>query len=184
MALAVLVPVAMPKPKPKPKPDVTALTGGYRKTPTLQIGADVYCDTTLIAQVIDDLQHDPPLVPADEVMAYTDAADWPMPDTAALWARFRTEALSGGIQKWSVERYKRLLDIEAAPPAGLYRIFTDEDDGRTWLATPGYQRVTAFKKPAVDPKPSLLWGRLPGETKVVEVLRLGCGKLRWPPADA
>ena len=28
-----------------PKPDVVALTGGYRKTPVLQIGADVYCDS-------------------------------------------------------------------------------------------------------------------------------------------
>ena len=28
-----------------PKPDVVALTGGYRRTPFLQIGADIYCDT-------------------------------------------------------------------------------------------------------------------------------------------
>ncbi|MFU3884454.1 DEAD/DEAH box helicase [Pseudomonas aeruginosa] len=121
---------------------------------------------------------------SDEITAYTDAGDWPTPDTAALWARFRTEALSGGIQKWSVERYKRLLDIENAPPAGLYRIVTDEGDGRTWLATPDYQRVAAFKKPAVDPKPSLFSGRLPGNTRLVEALRVGRGKLRWPPADA
>ena len=32
-----------------PKPDLTALTGGYRKTPVLQVGADVYCDSSLIA---------------------------------------------------------------------------------------------------------------------------------------
>jgi len=32
-----------------PKPDLTLLTGGYRKTPVLQIGADIYCDTRLIA---------------------------------------------------------------------------------------------------------------------------------------
>lgn len=121
---------------------------------------------------------------SDEITAYTDAGDWPTPDTAALWARFRTEALSGGIQKWSVERYKRLLDIEAAPPAGLYRIVTDEGDGRTWLATPDYQRVAAFKKPAVDPKPSLFSGRLSGKTSRVEALRVGRGKLRWPPAGA
>ena len=31
-----------------PKPDLTALTGGYRKTPVLQIGADIYCDSQLI----------------------------------------------------------------------------------------------------------------------------------------
>ncbi|MGE1003700.1 DEAD/DEAH box helicase [Ralstonia pseudosolanacearum] len=121
---------------------------------------------------------------SDEITANTDAGDWPTPDTAALWARFRTEALSGGIQKWSVERYKRLLDIETFPPSGLYRIVTDEGDGRTWLATPDYQRVAAFKKPAVDPKPSLFSGRLPGSTRLVEALRVGRGKLRWPPADA
>ena len=32
-----------------PKPELMPLTGGYRKTPTLQVGADVYCDTRLIA---------------------------------------------------------------------------------------------------------------------------------------
>ena len=30
-----------------PKPDVIALTGGYRKTPFLQVGADIYCDSAL-----------------------------------------------------------------------------------------------------------------------------------------
>lgn len=121
---------------------------------------------------------------SDEITAYTDANDWPTLETAALWARFRTEALSGGIQKWSVVRHKRLLDIEAAPPAGLYRIVTDEGDGRTWLTTPDYQSVAAFKKAAIDPKPSLFFGRLPGDTRLVEALRVGRGKLRWPVADA
>jgi hypothetical protein len=120
---------------------------------------------------------------SNEITAHTDAGDWPTPETAALWARFRTEALSGGIQKWSVERYKRLLDVEAAPPAGLYRIVTGNGDGQTCLATPDYQRVAAFKKAAVDPKPSLFSGRLPGKTGLVETLRIGRGKLRWPPAD-
>ncbi|KQQ86059.1 DEAD/DEAH box helicase [Aureimonas sp. Leaf324] len=121
---------------------------------------------------------------SDEITAYTDAGDWPTPDTAALWARFRTEALSGSIQKWSIEHYQRLLDIEVAPPAGLYRIVTDEGDGRTWLETPDYQRVAPFKKPAVDPKPSIFSGRLPGNTRLVDSLRVGRGKLRWPRADA
>ena len=38
-----------------PKPDLTALTGGYRRTPVLQVGADIYCDTALIAAAIDRL---------------------------------------------------------------------------------------------------------------------------------
>jgi glutathione S-transferase len=36
-----------------PKPDLTALTGGYRKTPVLQIGADIYCDTSCIARELE-----------------------------------------------------------------------------------------------------------------------------------
>jgi hypothetical protein len=123
---------------------------------------------------------------SDEITAFTDAGDWPTPDTAALWARFRTEALSGGIQKWAIERYQRLLDVpgRSAVPAGLYRIITDEGDGRTWLSTPDYRRLAAFRKPAVDPKPSLFSGRLPGGTSLVDALRVGRGKLQWPRADA
>jgi glutathione S-transferase len=54
---SVIIPMVMPK------PDLTALTGGYRKTPVLQIGADVYCDTDLIARTIDRLHPEPPLFP-------------------------------------------------------------------------------------------------------------------------
>ena len=42
-----------------PKPDYIALTGGYRKTPSLQIGADIYCDTRLIADVLEARKPDP-----------------------------------------------------------------------------------------------------------------------------
>jgi len=46
-----------------PKPDVVALTGGYRKTPVLQIGADIYCDTALICDVLEHLRPMPALYP-------------------------------------------------------------------------------------------------------------------------
>jgi len=36
-----------------PKPRLTPLTGGYRRTPVLQDGADVYCDTNLIARELE-----------------------------------------------------------------------------------------------------------------------------------
>lgn len=39
---SVNVPVIMPK------PDLIPLTGGYRRTPVMQIGSDVYCDTSII----------------------------------------------------------------------------------------------------------------------------------------
>ena len=40
-------------PRWMPKPDLMPLTGGYRKTPVMQIGADIYCDTRCILREID-----------------------------------------------------------------------------------------------------------------------------------
>ena len=39
---------AVEQPSIMPKPELVPLTGGYRRIPVLQIGADVYCDTQLI----------------------------------------------------------------------------------------------------------------------------------------
>ncbi|HYW92495.1 MAG TPA: glutathione S-transferase family protein [Gammaproteobacteria bacterium] len=58
---SVQIPVIMPK------PDLMPLTGGYRRTPVMQIGADVYCDTRIIIREIrrrhpeDGLDTDPGL---------------------------------------------------------------------------------------------------------------------------
>jgi glutathione S-transferase len=46
-----------------PKADHLELTGGYRRVPVMQIGADVYCDTKLIARELDRRFPDPPLSP-------------------------------------------------------------------------------------------------------------------------
>ena len=38
-----------------PKPDLTPLTGGYRRAPVMQIGADIFCDSQVIMAEIDRL---------------------------------------------------------------------------------------------------------------------------------
>ncbi len=73
---SVKIPVIMPK------PDVVALTGGYRKTPIVQVGADVYCDTALIAQLIDRHQPTPTLFPASAPLAPV-VAQWA--DSTLFW---------------------------------------------------------------------------------------------------
>src|SRR6202171_447628 len=47
-----------------PRPKLTPMTGGYRRTPILQIGAEFYCDTLLILSVIDELGSSKSLYPA------------------------------------------------------------------------------------------------------------------------
>jgi len=59
-----------------PKPDLMALTGGYRKTPVLQIGADIFCDTAAICRIIDHLFSDNSIYPESEDALLTAAAHW------------------------------------------------------------------------------------------------------------
>src|SRR5262249_50307927 len=54
---------AVEQPTIMPKPQLVPLTGGYRRIPVLQIGADVYCDSQLIARVLEQLHPEPTLYP-------------------------------------------------------------------------------------------------------------------------
>ena len=59
-----------------PKPDLTPLTGGYRRTPVLQDGADVWCDTNLIARELERRVPSPSLFPAGTVGAAEIVVRW------------------------------------------------------------------------------------------------------------
>jgi glutathione S-transferase len=59
-----------------PKPDLTALTGGYRLTPVLQVGADVYCDTRLIAAVLEERVAEPSFFPEGRTALTRGLAFW------------------------------------------------------------------------------------------------------------
>lgn len=113
---SVLIPMAMPK------PDVTALTGGYRRTPILQIGADIYCDTALIAQVIDRLQPDLPLASNQHPLAPMVAA-WA--DSTLFWQSVMNtqspEARARIFQGLTPQQVQQMRDDRAAFTSGLKR---------------------------------------------------------------
>jgi glutathione S-transferase len=71
-------------PRMMPKPDLLALTGGYRRTPVLQIGADIYCDTALICDVLEHRQPSPTLHPPGSKGADRIFAQWA--DSILFWA--------------------------------------------------------------------------------------------------
>jgi glutathione S-transferase len=75
---SVLIPAIMPK------PDVVSLTGGYRKTPILQVGADVYCDSALICDVLEHVQPEPTLYPPHLKGVSRVFAQWA--DSTLFWA--------------------------------------------------------------------------------------------------
>jgi glutathione S-transferase len=87
---SVTVPVILPK------PDVLPLTGGYRRTPFLQIGADIYCDTALIAQVLESIHPLPKLVPSEHAAAVFAMAQWA--DTTLFWATVSYVTQPAGFQ--------------------------------------------------------------------------------------
>ena len=70
-------------PRILPKPDVVALTGGYRRTPFMQIGADIYCDSLLMCRVIDRLAPEPPLYPRESAGLAEIVAQWA--DSTFFW---------------------------------------------------------------------------------------------------
>jgi glutathione S-transferase len=113
---SVLIPMAMPK------PDVVALTGGYRRTPILQMGADIYCDTALIAKLLNGLQAEPSLLPAASPMA-TLVAAWA--DSTLFWqAIMNTQSPSARaliFQGLSPEAMQQVRDDRAAFTSGLKR---------------------------------------------------------------
>ncbi|MHB1125048.1 MAG: glutathione S-transferase family protein [Ramlibacter sp.] len=75
---SVIIPAVMPK------PDLVALTGGYRRTPVLQVGADVYCDTALICDVLEHVQPEPMLYPPALRGVARVFAQWA--DSTLFWA--------------------------------------------------------------------------------------------------
>jgi glutathione S-transferase len=67
---SVIIPVVTPRPELMP------LTGGYRRTPVMQVGADIYCDTQLILRALERLRPEPSLFPRRTQGVATALAWW------------------------------------------------------------------------------------------------------------
>lgn len=120
---------------------------------------------------------------SEEIADLTNAGEFPTPETALLWQRFRDEMLSGVQQKWSVGSGARALSIGAgdkAPAAGTYRIEIDAPDGEAWLTTPDYRRVAKFKTRVQGTWRGLLAARLKDGQRSAQIERFGPGKVKWP----
>lgn len=63
-------------PRIPPKPMLTALTGGYRRTPVMQIGADIYCDSQCIIRELERRFPTPALMPTDNAGLMWSLSRW------------------------------------------------------------------------------------------------------------
>jgi len=147
---SVQIPVVMPK------PDYTELTGGYRRAPSMQIGADVYCDSKLCAQVLERLHPTPTLFPGDVATTWG-AARWA--ETSFMMAVLIYLGSGGLFDAAFVEDRKKMvpgLDIERVKtivPAKLLQLAQNLErleeqfrDGRAFLlgAVPSLADLAAY----------------------------------------
>lgn len=103
-------------PRVLPKPDLVALTGGYRRTPVLQIGADIYCDTALIARVLDRIVPQPALLPCGREAAAAGLAQFADEHLFlhAVALNFRPDAIAARFAAAPPEAMRSFLSDRAA----------------------------------------------------------------------
>lgn len=131
-------------PRVPPRPLLFPMTGGYRRTPVLQLGADIYCDTALILAELERRHPSPTLFPdgapglAHALGQWIDgpvfraavatvlgtAADTLPPDFARDRVRVyfgpeaRLEDLVAALPGWRAQLEAQLDQLDAAMPAG------------------------------------------------------------------
>ncbi len=128
----------------RPKPDLTELTGGYRRTPVMQIGADIYCDTKRCMQELERRFPKPSLFPAADQATVWGLSRWA--ETSFMMAVTVFLGLGGTFDEAFIEDRKKMapqVDFSQAPlivPAKLLQLRANLDrlehqlgDGRRFL---------------------------------------------------
>ena len=118
-----------------PKPDLTALTGAYRKTPVLQVGADIYCDTALIARRLEAEKATPTLFPEGKELVVSAFAQWAdsLVFQTAITLGFQPQALSarlGSLPEAAVQAF--VADRAALFKGGTAPRVSVEQARSTW----------------------------------------------------
>ncbi|MDM0023729.1 glutathione S-transferase family protein [Variovorax saccharolyticus] len=111
-------------PQIAPKPELVALTGGYRRTPVLQIGADIYCDTALICDVLEHLAPLPSIYPEPGKGLSRLVAQWA--DSTLFWAamayNFSPKGAADMFGKAPPELAKAFADDRRAMSGNMVRL--------------------------------------------------------------
>lgn len=123
---------------------------------------------------------------SDQVVALTDAGNWPTAETSGLWKTFQREMLQGErSQKWKSTSTPRQLDRtifnDFKPATGIpYRVEIDsEDGGAVWICNPDYERLIYLKRTLEDAKTSLYYADFKEGDSRAYIHRYGKGKAQW-----
>jgi glutathione S-transferase len=131
-----------------PRPDLMPLTGGYRRTPVMQIGADIYCDTQCIVRELERRYPQPTLFPSGYYGMAAATAMWTDRPFFQNTVNLIFGSVADNVPQEFIDDREKLrgakFDVaamrEAIPQmrdqfrAHVSWIDTQLDDGRTWLA--------------------------------------------------
>jgi glutathione S-transferase len=123
---------AVRAPAVMPKPDLVALTGGYRKIPVLQIGNHVYCDSALIARVLEHLTPEPTLYPAPLTEALAEWSDTALFE-ACVPAMMRPTRLDELLKNFTQYELSAMLDDRRLLRQDALRLGPTPKSSRTHL---------------------------------------------------
>lgn len=132
-------------PPQPPRPNVDPLSGGYRRIPIGQIGADIFCDTFVIAQEVARLADAPELDPeraSGDAAAIVERAEGEVffaaigsvPPTTLLGTLLRTVGPIG-LVRFALDRARMMQGANVKPPQGdsarsIMQAFLDDLDQR------------------------------------------------------
>jgi glutathione S-transferase len=143
-----------------PRPDLMPLTGGYRRTPVMQIGADIYCDTQRIMRELERRFPAPSLLPKGYEGLAWGSAMWTDRPFFQNTVNLVFGTLADKVPADFIEDREKLrgakFDVaamKAALPqmrdqlrAHLHWIDVQLEDGRTWISgeTPSLCDIDAY----------------------------------------
>jgi len=120
----------------------------------------------------------------DKIAALSADDQWPTPETAALWRRFRAEVTGTSAPSWKSRSYKRMLELrkgQARPADGSYRVELDPETARAWIISPDFQRIAPLRRKVMDSERALYRATLASGEETVRIERLGPGLPMWDP---
>jgi len=91
-----------------PRPELMAMTGGYRRIPVMQIGADIYCDTQCILKTLEERFPKPSFHPQGNSGASFGISRWTDLDFFNLGVRLAIAPMADALPKDFVEDRTRL----------------------------------------------------------------------------
>lgn len=114
---------------------------------------------------------------SDAIVQHTNAGNWPTPDTADLWKRFREDSLRVAVARWRSHREDRPVSGEPDDTEyrGICRV-EQQLDGSITVLTPDYKAVCSIDGSIYAAEASLVHALMSADISVASLTRLGPGQ--------